>query len=88
MEIKNMRTIEVLKEAQRLQIECVVHKLPIYITITAMSDQMVVFVQDNEHEVLFNEIFSDDPLLYGRNDRYYKELLQIISRCTDVSLAG
>lgn len=88
MEINTMTTIQTLKEAQRLQIECVIHKLPIYITIMAMNEQVSIYVQDKKHDVLFNAIFSDDPLLSSYNERYYKDLQQVINRYTAVRLAG
>lgn len=93
MEIKEdttMTTIELLKEVQRVQLECMIHQLPIHITINIMPEfsQIGIAIQKSDHEVLWNEIATDHPLRSSRTEIIFKEFESVISEYTAAKQAG
>lgn len=56
-----METIEVLKNVQRIALECMIGKKPVHINVGIMPETggLCVTVQDRSHDVVYMEIFND-----------------------------
>lgn len=56
-----METIEVLKNVQRIALECMIGKKPVHINVGVMPETggLCVTVQDRSHDVVYMEIFND-----------------------------
>lgn len=93
MEIKeneSMTTVELLKEAQRIQLECMIHRLPIHVCISMMPEfgQVNIYVNKVDHEVLWSCIVSEHPLLKGDIENIYNDFISVISEYTAEKQAG
>lgn len=93
MEIKEnmtMTTIELLKEVQQAQLECMIRRLPVHITINVMPEfcQVGITIQKSDHEVLWNEIATDHPLRRSQTENILKEFESVISEYTAAKQAG
>lgn len=85
-----MTTIELLKEVQRLELECMIHPIPVHITTTCMPEHnrlMNVTVQNIDHEVLVFEMISDD-MSQSELILKYNQIMSVIGMYTAVRLAG
>ncbi|TGY54141.1 hypothetical protein [Parabacteroides distasonis] len=86
-----METIEVLKNVQRIALECMIGRKPVHINVGIMPDTggLCVTVQDRSHEVVYMEIFNDwMPDHKEWNKKTYDRFMSVISDMTCVRLAG
>lgn len=85
-----METIEVLKNVQRIALECMISKKPVHISASVMPEisSLQVFVQNRDHDVIFSEVFNDwIPDHEERNKKAYDRFMSVISDMT-CRLAG
>lgn len=86
-----MGTIEVLKNVQRIALECMIGKKPVHISASVMPEtsSLQVFVQNRDHDVIFYEVFNDwMPDHEEWNKKAYDRFMGVISDMICVRLAG
>lgn len=88
-EINIMTTIELLKEVQRIQLECMIHRFPVHINVGMMPEfgQMDIYVQGSNHEVIWSGCVSDHPIRKEEVETIYNQFISVISKYTVVRQA-
>lgn len=86
-----METTEVLQSVQRITLDCMASKKPIHITVGIMPEisNVMLTVQDRNHEVVYMETFNDwMPDHEDWNRRAYDRFVSVISGMIYVRIAG
>lgn len=88
-EINIMTTIELLKEVQRVQLECMIHRLPVHINVGMMPEfgQIDIYVHGSDHEVIWSGRVSDHPIREEEVETIYNQFTSVISEYTVVRQA-
>lgn len=86
----NMTTTELLKEAQRLQLEIMNQRLPIHIGVNTMPEfgQVSIYINGEDHKVVWSGCISDHPMLKDDVEDIYNEFISVVSKYTVVRQAS
>lgn len=81
-----MTIIELLKEVHRLQLECFIHRLPLYMSITGYGgiESLCICIQSECCEVLFYEMIGEKWMSKEAIRIAYNNILQVIDRYTAI----
>lgn len=79
-----MTTIELLKEIHRLQLECFMHRWPLYISIAGYggNESLCICIQSESCEVLFYGMIGEKWMSKEAIRVAYRNILQAIDRHT------
>ena len=66
-----METTELLKNVQRIALECMIGKKPVHITIGIMpeTNMLQVTIQNMAHDVVYMELLNDWTADYANRNR-------------------